>query len=298
MNDKDYIKDLFSEKLSQVESPVRPDLWNGIQAQLSTVQAATATTSAVKGISLTTKWIIGAASALVVGVSSYAVLSNDSNDTNDKQEKLLTESKQITKHDETESSKNTQVFSSSSSESKTNSTSLNKQVASSNSTSQNVSLIDNSTSIEANKPPLIVKERTAVNTNTSSAGETNNGTSNQQNTSRSTGSGAESSSSSSNSVDSKKIGSVKAHFEGGLANIITPNGDGVNDYLFVDAKNIADFSITVMNGKNQVVYKSEEPDFKFYPLDLPDGDYFYIIVAKDLNGTSIQDYQVLKIKRQ
>lgn len=67
MNDKDQIKDLFSEKLGNFEAKVNPELWANIASQ---VGATTGAAAAGGGMSLLAKAIIGisGAAALTTGV--------------------------------------------------------------------------------------------------------------------------------------------------------------------------------------------------------------------------------------
>ena len=102
MKDKDYIKDLFSEKLSNHEVPVRSDLWSGIQTQIGNSAAPTVV---AKGISSSLKWMIGIASSLavigtVVWISSspedkkeqqkISVAQNTGNENNKKENRVKT----------------------------------------------------------------------------------------------------------------------------------------------------------------------------------------------------------------
>jgi len=55
-----------------------------------------------------------------------------------------------------------------------------------------------------------------------------------------------------------------------LPNIFTPNGDGQNETLQIQWGNTAveDFSIVVLDAKNNVVFKSDRPDFNWDGTDL------------------------------
>lgn len=295
MNDKDYIKELFSERLGQAETPVRPELWNSIESQLGSASAAGASAS-VKGVSVATKWLIGSASALVIGVGSYAFFSTEVA-TKEKQGALMEENRTI---EPTASvSAATQVdtkFTSGSS----------KATIRTQRTSTSIALDQTETAAyrttgdaqEETYKPLIVKERSAAGVSDATGGASDSRSDATDKKGNQVKDQTNGGSSGSSSVDPNRVGSMKTNISGDLANVITPNGDGINDYLFVNTRNIVDFSITILNNRNQVVYKSEDPEFRFYPQDLPDGDYYYIIVAKDANGTPMNDFQLLKIKRQ
>lgn len=100
---------------------------------------------------------------------------------------------------------------------------------------------------------------------------------------------------------------LKVYREGRITNlptIMTPNGDGVNDYLFIESEGLATFSIVVFNKKQQVVFSSEDIDFKWDGIDAraqvpcPEGEYYYIITATDKGGNTINKHQILTIERK
>ena len=84
-------------------------------------------------------------------------------------------------------------------------------------------------------------------------------------------------------------------------NTFSPNNDGTNDLLNIESKGIVDFQITVLNDRQEVVYESNDPDFKWDGTHyrnnqkVPAGSYFYIIVAKDAVGNVINKHQKLSI---
>ncbi|MBI2257933.1 MAG: gliding motility-associated C-terminal domain-containing protein [Flavobacteriia bacterium] len=84
-------------------------------------------------------------------------------------------------------------------------------------------------------------------------------------------------------------------------NIFSPNNDGNNDYFEFDWKTkVSDFSITILNSQNQVIYKSSQADFKWDGLMLDNtkvaaGRYLYFFTAKDENGDSISKSSYLQI---
>ncbi len=86
-----------------------------------------------------------------------------------------------------------------------------------------------------------------------------------------------------------------------LPNVFTPDGDGLNDYLFIDSEGLTAFQITVFNSKREVVYESNDVDFKWYGEDLRSqqkvekGNYYYIIIARDKLGNVIHKHQTLSV---
>ena len=87
-----------------------------------------------------------------------------------------------------------------------------------------------------------------------------------------------------------------------LTNVFTPNGDGKNDYLFVDANGLTDFSVVVLSQANQVIFQSTDPSFNWDGKltngdDAPIGQYVYFITAKSDRGDLINKYSTLFIQR-
>src|SRR5690606_17565751 len=67
-----------------------------------------------------------------------------------------------------------------------------------------------------------------------------------------------------------------------IPNILTPNGDGINDIL--EIINIERFGnhVTLLNRWGQVIFESDNYDNKWAPpTNLSDGTYFYYITLDD-----------------
>jgi len=88
-----------------------------------------------------------------------------------------------------------------------------------------------------------------------------------------------------------------------LVNVFTPNGDGNNDYLSLPKSvDWTDFSIVVLNRENKIIYQSTESSFQWdgkqmNGSDAPSGQYLYFITAKSSEGKTIQQYSSLFIQR-
>jgi len=87
-----------------------------------------------------------------------------------------------------------------------------------------------------------------------------------------------------------------------LSNIFTPNGDGENDVFFIESEHIKEFQVTIMDTKQNTVFTSNSVDFKWNGLNLAgepvsQGNYIYIIVAKDDAGNVINKYKQLHLQR-
>ncbi len=62
----------------------------------------------------------------------------------------------------------------------------------------------------------------------------------------------------------------------------------------------SDFSISILDSKQNTVYRSEKPDFKWFGDNLygekvAPGDYLYLIIGFDKENNKIQKYQSLKV---
>jgi len=88
-----------------------------------------------------------------------------------------------------------------------------------------------------------------------------------------------------------------------LPNVFSPNGDGVSDEFFIQYEGIDDFQLTIFNQKSEVVFETNEIDFKWRGIDrrtqqqVPAGNYYYIIIAQDKAGNVINKHQTLSIFR-
>jgi gliding motility-associated-like protein len=87
-----------------------------------------------------------------------------------------------------------------------------------------------------------------------------------------------------------------------MPNAITPNGDGINDVLFLDSEGLTDFNVVILDAANTLVYSSTDPTFKWNGTLLngdpaPAGTYQYYFTAKDENGTWCNQFSSLTILR-
>ncbi|WP_066758759.1 T9SS type B sorting domain-containing protein [Crocinitomix algicola] len=78
-----------------------------------------------------------------------------------------------------------------------------------------------------------------------------------------------------------------------ISNVITPNGDRINDFFIVNTHNIEEFYIIIKDKNGQVVFEETDPEFKWYGVDLggnqlQKGYYYYSVYAKGVDG---QEYK-------
>ena len=285
MKDKDYIKDLFSEKLSKHEVPVRSDLWSGIQSQIGNSAAPTVV---AKGISSSLKWMIGMASSLAV-IGTAVWISSLPEDKKEEQKVSLVQNKGIENiKEEIETgvksgAKITNVREENSAQAVFSVPQA--ELPSSNYLDEWISRekqskgLDNSfIGVSQPKDEIIPNPMIAESVSSTSA--------------------------STIAVSAPKPVEVKTFEDGKIeefVNVFTPNGDGMNDVFFLNSENLKDFTIRIFNDKDQLVFQSSDKDFKWLGVNavgnmVEPGNYGYIIFATDLNGKNIKMFKSLTIK--
>ena len=78
--------------------------------------------------------------------------------------------------------------------------------------------------------------------------------------------------------------------------------DGVNDEFKILLVDVTAFSIVILDARNKIVYKSEDPEFKWNGVGLNGemvdaGNYIYYITAKNSLGKDVLEYSTLTIIR-
>ena len=273
MIEKDYIKELFQEKLTSHEVPVRADLWTSVSSSIggSSVVATS--------MSIATKLIIAASVSAVALVTFYLI--NDENlkqspikKENPQEQRIITiDSLKIKKEEVKKDEKllPTQAeqrvdceydFSTPENESD-----LNSEFQQSNKSDINKEIITEK------GPQKIEQQDPIIRNNTTSTSEI---------------------------VAKPEIKTKEQEKTVLLPNIFTPNGDGKNDLLSIKIGEVTEFSVVILNQANKVIFTSNDPNFSWDGLATngelsPAGTYVYYISAKDLNGKLLTKYSSLTI---
>ena len=284
MEEKDSIKDLFQEKLSQLETPVRPELWSAVSSSIASSSAVATST----GMSLLAKITIGITVAASV-TGTVIFLSKDEVKETPKIEVQKANKQKESKSNPTENKvENNSTVSTNNNSNPVNRVSENTTTATNNifesiidnTTSNNTSLVEGPISyaqIETKEEVKAPKNNPKVETSTS----------------------AQIQEPKQNVATEKLPEESKLQFK--LPNIFTPNSDGNNDFLKLDIANVTEFVIVILDAKSDIVFKSEDADFKWDGTNLkgdklPIGNYIYYVTAKDLEGKAITKYSSLTIK--
>jgi len=273
MIEKDYIKELFQDKLTSHEVPVRADLWTSVSSSIggSSVVASS--------MSIATKIIIAASVSAVALVTFYLV--NDKNiepipikKENPQEQRIITidtlkiEKKEVKKEEKLLPTQAEQRvgceydFSTPENESD-----LNSEFQKSNQ-------IDINKEIVTEKGPQKIEQQDPIiRNNTASTSEI---------------------------VANPELTTKEQESIILLPNIFTPNGDGKNDFLSIKIGEVTEFSVVILNQANKVIYTSSNPNFLWDGQSLqgelsPAGTYVYYISAKDLNGKLLTKYSNLTI---
>jgi len=273
MIEKDYIKELFQEKLTSHEVPVRADLWTSVSSSIggSSVVASS--------MSIATKLLIAASVSAVALVTFYLV--NDKNleqspikKENPQEQRIITiDSLKIKKEEVKKDEKllPTQAeqrvdcaydFSTPENDSdlksdfqKSNKSDINKEI------------------VTEKGPQKIEQQDPIIRNNTASTSEI---------------------------VAKPEIKTKEQEKTVLLPNIFTPNGDGKNDFLSIKIGEVTEFSVVILNQANKVIFTSNDPNFSWDGVATngelsPAGTYVYYISAKDLNGKLLTKYSSLTI---
>jgi gliding motility-associated-like protein len=283
LEEKDYIKELFSEKLGNQEAPVNPELWSSIASKIAVNSTATAVSSS---ISSTTKLLITLGiSAAVTAVTILVLPKNEENSSTKKQNQTSVgnEKEDFISSEKTNSDTQKELTFISSNLQKTALEKTSEQNA------------DNSE--ETVKTPIdFHKSNVVLVKSNENKLETNETIHEKEEIKEIIAEKAEESKTS-NSNSEQNV----SYLIGELPNIFTPNGDGNNDHFSIEIKGLSDFSLTVLNKDNKRVFSTDNIHFLWNGNDFSDqlveaGSYIYFFSGKDDKGNTISKSSVLKIQ--
>jgi gliding motility-associated-like protein len=281
MEDKDQIKELFQQQLSNHQEAVRPEIWASVSSAIATPALVTT------GISILSKTFIGLGIAASVLVSAYLLYSSD-----DKAVKVPTQEKKKAKEVPSIPNNNTLVPN----ETKKNTIPL---IVLENNDLLSVEEVV----YEINTPKIIPFESVQLpkvqRPNTDPLQDLGENVSNgpvKTNNDFIVIPQVE------NTHESSPLPEKNQELEVVLTNVFTPNGDGANDYLFIQSEGLQDFSVVILNQANKIIYQSTDPKFNWDGKltngdDAPIGQYVYFITAKSDRGDLINKYSTLFIQR-
>ena len=273
MIEKDYIKELFQDKLTSHEVPVRADLWTSVSSSIggSSVVASS--------MSIATKLLIAASVSAVALVTFYLV--NDKNleqspikKENPQEQRIITiDSLKIEKEEVKKDEKllpkqpEQRVDCAYDFSTPENESDLNSEFQQSNKIDINKEIV------KEKGPQKIEQQDPIIRNNTTSTSEI---------------------------VAKPEIKTKEQEKTVLLPNIFTPNGDGKNDLLSIKIGEVTEFSVVILNQANKVIFTSIDPNFSWDGVATngelsPAGTYVYYISAKDLNGKLLTKYSSLTI---
>lgn len=277
MEQNDQIKEFFQQQLSNHQEVVRPEIWSAVSSAIATPVLVTT------GLSILSKMIIGVGIAASVLVSAYLFFASESKETN----KPSQEKKKMKEVPPIPANNNALVPI----ETKKNTIPLIVL--------ENNDLLSSEDDVYDMNDPKTIPSESVQPPNTAPLQDLGENVSNNpvktnndlivmpqvDNTHEPT----------LLPEKDKELGVV-------LSNVFTPNGDGTNDYLFIQSEGLLDFSVVVLNQKNQIIYQSSDAKFSWDGKlesgdDAPAGNYIYFVTAKSSNGKFIQQSSTLLIQR-
>lgn len=283
MNDKDQIKELFSQKLGGYEAKVNPELWANIASQVGTTTAAAST-----GLSIVAKIIIGVSAASVVTIGAILLTPSD---------------KEVV-----EKPKTAQVDSQNSNE-RSEETPKESQITIPNEP-QEASHVGNDThgsEVSALDPqeikirPLVLPEEGIIEQDQITPKPSD--TPEKPKEAEEETNPVETEKPIESNPESPEVSAAVAQpITIELPNVITPNRDGINDFLELkDLPELKSFRIVVLDQNGTMVYESTDPKFRWngtnmYTAErLSAGIVYYVVVAEDQKGTTFKKSQNLMI---
>jgi gliding motility-associated-like protein len=292
------IEELFRSKLANHETPVNDALWKGIQTKMA---AAGATTTVSGGLSVLSKVIIGVSIAAAVTITTVLITNSE------KPVKTVeSDADPIAKVDNKESDKSVEY---NADEVRSIEVSNNNSLVSSTEEQEGLNSVNHNllapsnldvSDLDVTPTPLDLLDNKLRDNEKSdeSVGETHDDLAGDRSTEDASTSDNTESEDNQYSEDATDSETQKIY----LPDVFTPNGDGNNDEFFIETDGLTDYSLVVMDQKNNVVFQTSDPSFRWKGFDLggnpvPEGQYIYVLTAKDRAKESINRYSRLLIKR-
>ena len=286
MEERDFIKELFQEKLGNHEVPVNPELWTSVSSSLSSASVASS-----GGLSFLTKVLIGGFSTAAF-ISGWWVYSTQKTEAKKPTSEKTTQSStnrstpRIEVETEMETTKQEKV------ESNYHQDSLPISFQFGVPVEQDQHLIIQGVSEHSTVSDVeeITVQKNAIDNNSNASPISANNMPHSVNDASLT----DPSQATVQLLEDQKIQ---------LPNIFTPNGDGQNDVFSIDLSDFTfrDYSLVILSKNNQIVFKSNDPndawDGKKIDGDLcPAGTYVYFLTGETVEGKSISKYATLQIQ--
>lgn len=298
MEGKDPIKELFSQKLSNHEVPVNPELWSSIASQIPAVT----TTSVATGVGLTTKLLIGISVAASLATGVYFLQSDDKNQV--VKPINQTEQQSEEKQDDRINNENENPSVENKKDKVVEFKDSDKKLVVQTTQGQE----ENNRQITDGKDPSMndidVVTQTPSNSEIKAASEDIRESENKKEESSKVNDIKTNSSieNSNTSIENKSTLLPKeSAIQVTLPNVFTPNGDGANDYLEITISGVVEFSLVVLDDDGRVAFQSQDSNFKWDGLlqngdKAPQGSYVYYITGKDSEGNLVSKHSRLVIK--
>jgi len=284
MSDKDIFKDLFSKKLENYEASVNPKVWSAISSKIGVVPVA----GSAVGVSFISKLLIGLSiSAAVVGGIVLVYANVEQKPERKEAKQTIVPSTLIVKEDLTTVEKEGEII---------------------NTSKKNILNTDEKTrlNIHLDIPIIPIKSVEDVFVEPLKNKSAENKSSNPHNeiykTSIQDVIAPVSPIIETTPLQDLKLENNEVIEKIKLPNTFTPNMDGVNDEFKILLVDVTAFSIVILDVRNKIVYKSEDPDFKWNGVGLNGemvdaGNYIYYITAKNSQGKDVLEYSILTIIR-
>lgn len=309
MIEKDNIQELFSKAFENQTSAVRPELWAGVQAKMAAAGVASTATVATKGLSALTKWIIGSAAVGTVGVVTAVVALNSGEEptkTKNDSPKEISQNLSKTSPEENITEQKPNPERTYSVENKETNSSEEKATISQPNTPLKVVSSEENQRLNKSEPEQTENKRTEEKASVA------------DNSKRESIEKSDSKKAIADAKDSNKETTTIKHPENSkepvfvkleskvtkFPNVFTPNGDRSNDIYFVEAENINDFQLVIIDQNNREMFRSNTPGEQEgwngrdkSGDEAPSGSYAAIVTGKDQNGKSFRDIQLFELRR-